>query len=144
MSLALPEFQLVSFGQCGYPQLLPPRLGCLPLYPDDDGFFSVNGSLGLTICSPRTPPAPTNHGNYDTIRAAITDLPGSSSESLHIAPDRLQCCLNDDNIGRFATHPLSHDRLLCLPNYSVVSHRHVLRRGVTSAASQDAPGNLRS
>ena len=52
------ELNLVSFDKPGYPQLLLQELGDLPLYLDNDGFFSVNGLLGFTVFSPRTELAP--------------------------------------------------------------------------------------
>ena len=100
--LAHNEFSLVPFDGSGYPQPLPPTLGDLPLYPDDDGFFSVNGPLDLTAFS-RTPLAPVNQDNHSAICPLITDTPGFSCENSDITPGRHQCYLNDDAIGGYVT-----------------------------------------
>ena len=99
--LAGIEFSLVSFDGSGYPQPLPPTLGDLPLYPDDDGFFSVNGPLDLSAFS-RTPLAPVNKDNHSAI-PLITDTPGFPCENSDITPDGHQCYLNDDAIGGYVT-----------------------------------------
>jgi len=143
-SLADQEFTLVSFDKFGYPEPLPPILGALPLYPDHNGFFSVKGPLDLTVFSPRTALAPVSHDNHSMIRPLISDIPGTHGENAHIAPDQHQHSLNDGVISRFATPPLSRSTYYAsLPNSSVVSHDHVLRGGVISAANQVAPGDLR-
>ena len=143
MSLAGQEFTLVSFDKFGYPEPLPPILDVLPLYPDDDGFFSVNGPLDLTAFSPRTALAPVNHDNHSMIRPLISGIPGTPGENSHITPDHHQHYLNEV-ISRFATPPPSHSTYYAsLPNSPAASHDHVLRGGVTSAANQVAPGDLR-
>jgi len=143
-ALADQEFTLVSFDKFGYSQPLPPILSALPLYQEDDGFFSVNGPLDLTVFSPRTALAPVGHDNHSMIRPLIGDIPGTDGENVHIAPDHHQHYLNDGVISRFATPPPSHSTYYAsLPESSVVSHEHVLRGGVISAANQVAPGNLR-
>jgi len=140
-SLAGQEFTLVSFDKFGYPEPLPPILSALPLYQEDDGFFSVNGSLDLT---PRTALAPVNHNNYSMIRPLISDIPSTPGENSHIPPDHHQHYLNDDVISRFATPlPSRSTYYASLPNSPAASHKHVLRGGVISAASQAAPGDLR-
>jgi len=144
VSLADQEFTLVSFDKFGYPEPLPPILGALPLYPDHDGFFSVNGPLDLTVFSPRTALASVGHNNHSMIRPLIGDLPGTPGKNSHITPDHYQHYLNDDVISRFATPPPSHSTYYAsLPNSPAASHDHVLRGGVISAASQAAPGDLR-
>jgi len=131
-SLAVREFTLVSFDKFGHLEPLPPILGALPLYPDHDGFYSVNGPLDLTIFSPRTALAPVNH----MIRPLTSDIPGTPDENSHITPDHYQHSLNDDFISRFATPPPSRSTYYAsLPNSPAASHKHVLRGGVISAAS---------
>jgi len=104
-SLAGQEFSLVSFDKSGYPQPLPPGLGDLPLYSDDDGFFSVNGPLDVGVFSPHIKFAPVNHGNHSTIPSSITSITGITGECSHIAPDGHPCLSNDDAISRFVTSP---------------------------------------
>lgn len=142
--LADQDLTLVSFDKFGYPEPLPPILGALPLYPDEDGFFSVSGPLSLAAFSARTALAPVNHDNHSMIRPLVGHLPGTPGENSHITPDHYQHYLNDDVISRFATPPPSHSTYYAsLPNSPAASHDHVLRGGVTSAANQVAPGNLR-
>ena len=142
--LADYELALVSFDEFGYPEPLPPILGALPLYPDNDGFFSVNGPLDLIVFFPRTALTPVNHDNHSTIRPLISDIPGTPGQNSHITPDHHEHYLNGKAISRFATPPPSHSTYYAsLPNSPAVSHDHVLRGGATSAANQVAPGDLR-
>ena len=76
--LELHEFSQVSFDKFGYPQPLPPGLGGLQLYPDNDGFFSVNGPLDLTVLSPHAAPALVNTDSHFSILPLITGIPGFS------------------------------------------------------------------
>ncbi|KAG0637826.1 hypothetical protein HOY80DRAFT_970795, partial [Tuber brumale] len=70
--LAPYEFRLVSFDESGKPRPLPPGLGNLPLFLDDDGFHSVNGPLNLTVLFPSVAIAPVNRGNSTAIHHPIT------------------------------------------------------------------------
>ena len=96
---ALPaprHFSLVSFDEFGNLEPLPTGLGNLPLYPDHDGFFSVNGPLDLTVlCG--TAVTPVNHG---------TNIPGFFGENTQVAPDHCQY-MNDNAISRSDTSPLN-------------------------------------
>ncbi|CUS14001.1 unnamed protein product, partial [Tuber aestivum] len=57
----------------GTPQSLPRKLGDLPLYPDDNGFHSVNGPLDLTIISPHTTAPPVNNGNPVALHSSTNE-----------------------------------------------------------------------
>ena len=70
--LAQHEFRLVSFDMFGKPEPLPAGLGNLPLIPHDNGFYSVNGPLNLTVFSPRGAITPVNGGNHATIHPLVT------------------------------------------------------------------------
>ncbi|PUU74668.1 hypothetical protein B9Z19DRAFT_1110520, partial [Tuber borchii] len=96
--LALQEFSLISFDNSGYRQPLPPGLGDLPLYPDDDGYFSINGSLDSTDFSPQTTLASISHDNQSTFNPMITDILGFPAESPHVTPDPHSAHLNADTV----------------------------------------------
>ena len=137
----LPEFSLISFDKSGNREPLPPGLGNLPLYLEDEGYFSVNGALDFTLFSPHTALAPVSYDIQPTIHPMINNIPHFSCESQHIAPDRHPYYLNDDTISWYATPPSSHTAYCgSPPNGFVVSHQWVLREGVTSAMCLIAPG----
>jgi len=100
------EFTLVSSDKFGNPHPLPAGLGTLPLYPDHEGFFSVNGPLDLTVNSPRIAVALVNHDNHSAIQPLITNIPGFSGENPQVPPDHYQY-MNDDGINRFDPSPLN-------------------------------------
>lgn len=93
------DFRLVSFDAFGIQQLLPPGLGNLPLYFDDDGFHSVNGPLDLTANSPCAVVTPVNHDANFTTGALIISSPNNKKPS--ISPNLHQRHLNDDAVSRF-------------------------------------------
>jgi len=103
--ISAPEFSLVSFDQSGFPLPLPPALGDLPLYLEEDGFFSVNGSLDLAVFYPRTVPvlAPVNHDNHSTISRFISEIPSFPGLSSRTNRDRHLRSVGDDTIPRFVT-----------------------------------------
>ena len=101
--LALPEFSLISFDKSGYRQPLPPGLGDLPLYLDDDGYFSVNGSMDFRLVSPHTALTPVSHDNESTFCPLTTDIPGFSGENPDITPDPHVGHLNADTISKLVT-----------------------------------------
>jgi len=142
--ISAPEFSLVSFDQSGFPLPLPPALGDLPLYPDDDGFFSVNGPLDLAVFYPPTVLAPVNHDNHSTISRFINEIPGFPGLSSVTKRDRHLCSVDDDVVPRFVTSPPSSaTHYVSTPNYFIVSHEHVPRGAVTLATSQVALGHPR-
>ena len=104
-SLAAQEFSLVSYDATGKPQPLPPTLGNLPLYPDRDGFFSINGPLDLSASSPCLILAPVNNDNHAMIQPAITNIPHFDDDPLHEIQNRYQFRSNNDAIYRFVTSP---------------------------------------
>lgn len=106
--LALYGFSQVSFDKFGHPQPLPPGLGDLPLYPDNDGFFSVNGPLDLTVFSPHAAPALVNTDNHSSILPLITSIPGFSGENPKIIPNNDSHYLDGNAIGRFVPSRLLH------------------------------------
>ena len=106
-TLAPPEFRLISFDKLGNRTPLPLGLGDLPLYLDDDGYFSVNGPLDLTVFSPHLSIVSINYDNHSSIYPFIADPPGFSGEHTCVSPDRRQ--LNNDNfIRRFLLLPEAH------------------------------------
>ena len=143
--LALQEFSLISFDKSGNRQLLPPGLGDLPLYVDDDGYSSVTGSIEFTLLSPHTALAAVSHDNQSTFHPLITDIPGFSGENPQGTPDPNLGYLNVDTISRLVTSPPLLDSFWAfISNSSTVGHGHVLREEVTTAASLVAPGNPHS
>ncbi|PUU74674.1 hypothetical protein B9Z19DRAFT_1110522, partial [Tuber borchii] len=98
--LAPHEFSLISFDNSGYRQPLPPALGDLPLHLDHDGYFSVNGSLDLTVSPPQTSLAPVSHCNESTFRPLITDITGFSGENSHTTPNPHSGYLDADTISK--------------------------------------------
>ena len=143
--IAPPEFGLVSFDKFEYPQLLPSGLGDLPLYPDRDGFFSVNGSLDLPVFSSHESLTPADNDNYSTLHPLITDIPGFSGESPQRTPDCHSRDLNDQAITMLVTstsfQPFYYAFLF---NDSPLAYKHILREGVTSATSLVALGDPHS
>ena len=128
--LALQEFSLISFDKFGYRQPLPPGLADLPLYLDDDGYFSVNGSLDFTHFSPHTALAPISDDSHFTIRRLITDVPDFSGENPHVTPAPHSGRLDADPISRLATPPLFYTAYYFFhSNGFPVGPKHVLRRG---------------
>lgn len=111
----LPEFTLVTFDNFGYRQPLPQGLGNLPLYPDQDGIFSVNGPLDLTVSSSHETRAPVNCDNQSTICPLSTSIPGFSGQNLQVTPNRHLHHLYD-NISRLV--PSTTSRASC---YSFLS-----------------------
>ena len=105
--LAAQEFSLVSYDATGKPQPLPRRLGDLPLYPDRDGFFSINGPLDLSASSPCPIIAPVNNDNHAMIQPSIINIPHFDDGPLHELQNRYQFCTNSDAIYRFVTSPFS-------------------------------------
>lgn len=143
--LAVCEFSLISFDKSGHRQPLPSGLGDLPLYPDDDGYFSVNGSLDFTLFSPHTALAPIGNHNHSTIRHLASDIPGFSGENPHVTSDPHSGHSNADTIPGSATPPHSpaphHESL---SNGSVVGSQHTPRGGVTTALNLVALGDPHS
>lgn len=142
--LGLPVFSLVAFDDFGNPQPLPPGLGNLPLYPDNDGTFSVNGSLGLTAFFSHEALALINSDHDSLIGPLITRIAGFSCDSPHStgAADHGSHYSNGDMITRLATSPPFHPSYYTsFSNGTVVDHKNILRGRVTSAASQAALGN---
>ena len=90
------DFQVVSFDTFGVPQPLLPGLGNLPLYFDDDGFYSVNGPLGLRAHPPCAVVTPVNHDANSTIGAFMI-----SDKKPSISPNLPQNHLNDNAVNRF-------------------------------------------
>ncbi|CUS13999.1 unnamed protein product, partial [Tuber aestivum] len=91
------EISLVSFGEFGTPRPLPTGLGSQPLFPDDNGFFSVNGPLDLTTLTSGTAVAPPNRDGHSTIHPLITDLSSFSGQNPRATPSRRQSLNNDLN-----------------------------------------------
>ena len=144
--LALHEFSLVAFDNFGNPQPLPPGLGNLPLYPNNDGTFSVNGQLDLTAFFPHEAPAQIESDHHSAIGLLITGIGGFSCESPHSTStaDCISHYSNDDAITRFVISLLFRPPYYTsLPNSSVVGHKNIPRGRVTSAASLAALGKLR-
>ena len=136
------EFALISFDKFGNPQPLPLGLDDLPLYPHDDGYFSVNGPLGLRSFYANLALTPVNGANHSIIHPLITNIPGPLNEKSPSIPDHHLRYYNDDTISRLATSPrlrASYDSLLS--NCSGVGHKHVLKEEATSAPILVAPGN---
>lgn len=143
--LALKEFSLVSWDKSGYRQPLPPELGDLPLHLDDDGYFSVNGTLDFTVLSLQTPIPPVSSDNQYTIHRLSSDLPGFSGENAHFTLDLDLRSLCDDTISRLvASPPIYSSYYAFLSNECAVDYKHVPRGGVTTAASLVAPGDPHS
>ena len=94
------DFSLVSFDTFGVPQPLPPGIGNLPLYSDNDGFHSVNGPLDLTAHPPCAVVAPVNPDTNPMIDAFISS-PDDKNPS--ISPNLHQHHLNNDAVMRFVT-----------------------------------------
>ena len=139
---ALHEFTLVSFDKFGYPLPLPPGLDDLPLYPHDDGFFSVNGPLGLRSFYANLALTPVNGANRSIIHPLITNIPGPVDEKSPSTPDYHLRYYNNDTISRLATSPRFRAPYgSLLSNGSGVGHKHVLKEESTSAPSLVAPGN---
>ena len=119
--LAAQEFSLVSYDATGKPQPLPPTLGNLPLYPDKDGFFSINGPLDLSTSSPCPILAPVNNDNHAMIQPAITNIPHFDDDPLHEIQTRYQFCPNSDTIYRFVTSPFnSHPSIHWIGRVSLI------------------------
>ncbi|PUU80018.1 hypothetical protein B9Z19DRAFT_1192157 [Tuber borchii] len=98
--LALYEFSLISFDQSGCRQPLPPGLGNLPLYLDHDGYFSVNGSLDLTVFSLHTTLARVSYYNESTFCFLVTDISSFSVENPHVTPNPNSDHLDTNTISR--------------------------------------------
>ena len=106
--LALREFSLVSFDILGSPQPLPPGLGDLPLYPDNDGFRSVNGPRDFTAPPLCSAVAPVSHDSTSMIEASVTVISGPSDKKPSISANYSQSFL-DDIISRSVTCPTTLD-----------------------------------
>ncbi|PUU74672.1 hypothetical protein B9Z19DRAFT_1110521, partial [Tuber borchii] len=92
---ALQEFKLVSFDTFGAPQPLPPGLGDLPLYLDNDGFRSVNGPrdfAALPLCSAV---APLSHDCSAMIETSATVISGLTGKNLCISSSHTKSYLDD-------------------------------------------------
>ena len=115
--LALHELSLVAFDNFGCPQPLPPGLGNLPLYPDYDGTFSVNGRLDLAVSSPHEALAPITGDHHAVIHPLIPGIPRFSCANPHstCTPDRDSHYSNHDAITRFVISPLFRPPLLHNP-----------------------------
>ena len=96
------QLELVSFDRFGNLQPLPAGLSSLPLYLDDDGFFSVNGLLDLTISSPVLAASPATGDNHLAIHPLIANILGFPDENQRVAPHDHQY-LNNDTTRRFVT-----------------------------------------
>lgn len=107
-TLAPPEFRLISFDKLGNRTPLPLGLGDLPLYLDDDGYFSVNGPRDLAVFSSHPTIVPINHDNHSSIYPVVANPSGFSSENTRVSPDRRQFN-NDDFISRFLLLPETHN-----------------------------------
>ena len=141
-----PEFNLVAFDNFGCPEPLPPGLGNLPLSPDNDGTFSVNGPLDFTAFFPHEAPAHIN-SHYSVIGSSTTGIAGFSCESPHSTStaDCVSQYTNDDAITRLVTSPPFHPSYCTsLSNSSIVDHKNISRGKVTSAASPAALGDPHS
>ncbi|KAG0637819.1 hypothetical protein HOY80DRAFT_1023538 [Tuber brumale] len=82
--LTTHELRLVSFDKFGKPQPTPAELGDLPLYLDEDGYYSVNAV------------APADPGSNSTIQPLINDISGFSCGSLRISPSHPHHYLGND------------------------------------------------
>ena len=101
----LPEFSLVSFDALGSPQPLPPGLGDLPLYLDNDGYCSVNGPRDFTALPLCSAIDPDSHDGSSMIKPSVTVISGLSDKKPSISASPSQPCLNDDAISRSVTFP---------------------------------------
>lgn len=102
------------------PQPLPPGLGNLPLYLNEDGFYSVNGPLDLRARPPCAGVTPANHDSDSTIGTMIISAPDNKKAS--ISPDQRQ--LNDGAVGRFVpslSHIHTPPRLLFYTLFSLIT-----------------------
>lgn len=99
----LHEFSLVSFDQSGYPQPIPPGLAELPLYPDNHGFYSVNGPLDLTGLAPRIVYYPLAKEDCSWKDGSDVDIAPLCSDTRHTPPHR-PWYWNPDNHHFYSGH----------------------------------------
>ncbi|CUS14000.1 unnamed protein product, partial [Tuber aestivum] len=85
------QFELVSSDEFGAPHPLPRELGDLPLYPDEDGFYSVNGPLDLTILPSNVAVPPVDRGNHVTFHPLTNQTQHlADQQHPHISPHHRQ------------------------------------------------------